>query len=83
MKSAPEHAQDWKTKRVWLVPETAAGSPGHLVLRVLPHVSELAVVVVGRAVVFQHVLDDVAPGPAGKYHLAVLIAHVLRQFKKR
>lgn len=52
-------------------------------LRVLPHVSELAVVVVGRAVVFQHVLDDVAPGPAGKYHLAVLIAHVLRQFKKR
>lgn len=49
----------------------------------LPHVGERAVVVVCRAVVFQHVLDDVAPGPAGKHHLTVLVAHVLRQFKKR
>jgi len=52
----------------------------HIILRreCRSYVGSLAVVVVGRAVVLQHVLDDVASGPASEQQLAVLVAHILR-----
>lgn len=46
------------------------------------HVGYFAIVVVCRAVVFQHVVDDVSASPARKYHLTVLVAHILRQRKR-
>lgn len=43
------------------------------------HVRPLAVVVVSRAMIPQHVLDDVAPSPAGEQHLGMLITDLLQQ----
>lgn len=43
----------------------------------------LAVVVVCRAVVLEHVVDDVTTGPAGEEQLAVLVAHILTDREDR
>lgn len=47
------------------------------------HISSLAVIVVSWPVVLQHVLDDVASGPAGKHQLAMLVAHILRLWSEK
>lgn len=72
-----------KDKR-WAMKPRRHPSPASVCPRVGPaHVGDFAVVVVCGAVVLQHVLDDVASGPAGEHHFAVLIAHVLRPQRTR